>query len=72
MCERSAQVSQIVFSAHLTIFRLITTVRGKTTKISYFRELRAQVSQIVLSAHFTILVLFTAICGKKLKKLIFQ
>ena len=61
-----------MFSSHLTVFQLITTVWGKTSKISLFRELRAQVSQIVLSAHFTILVLITAICGKKLKNLIFQ
>ena len=61
-----------MFSSHLTVFQLITTVWGQTSKISYFRELRAQVSQIVLSAHFTILVLITAICGKMLKNLIFQ
>ena len=40
--EFSAQVSQIVFSAHLTVLRLITTVWGKTSKISYLSEFSLQ------------------------------
>ena len=52
------KVSQIVFWAHLTVLRLITTVWGKTSKISYLREFSAQVSQIVFLAHLTVLRFF--------------
>ena len=37
--------------ADLTVLRLIITVWGKTSKISYLPEFSAQVSQIVFSAH---------------------
>ena len=36
--EFSAQVSQIVYSAQLTVLRLITTVWEKSSKISYLRR----------------------------------
>ena len=55
--EFSVEVSQIVFSAHLTVLRLVTTVRVKTSKMSYVREFSPQVSQIVFSAQLTV---FTA------------
>ena len=48
--EFSAQVSQIVFSAHLTVLGLVPTVLGKISKISYLRKFSAQVSQIVFSS----------------------
>ena len=35
------QVSQILFSAHLTVLRFITTVWGKTSKILFLREFSA-------------------------------
>ena len=41
--EFSAQVSQIVFSTNFTILRLLTTVWGKTWKISYLCEFSAKV-----------------------------
>ena len=37
---------------HLTVLRLITTVWGKTSKISYLREFSAQVSQIGVLSSF--------------------
>ena len=46
----SAQVSQIVFLAYLTVLRLITTVWPKMSENSYLRELSAQVSQIIFLA----------------------
>ena len=63
----TAQVSQIVFWAHLTVLRLITSVWGKTSKISYLREFSAQVSQIVFSANLTILRLPTTVWSKTSK-----
>ena len=56
--EFSAQVSQMVFSAPLTVLRFSTTVRGETSKISYLLEFSAEVSEIVFSAYLTILQLF--------------
>ena len=50
----SAQVSQIVFLAYLTVLRLITTVWLEMSENSYFRHFSAQVSQIVLFAYFTL------------------
>ena len=50
----SAQVSQTVYLADLTILRIITTVLPKTTKISYLREINPQVSQIVFLAGLTV------------------
>ena len=46
----SAQVSQIVFLAYLTVLRLITTVRPKMSENSYLQHFSAQVSQIVFFA----------------------
>ena len=46
----SAQVSQIVFLAYLTVLRLITTVWPEISEKSYVRELNAQVLQIVFLA----------------------
>ena len=42
--ESSAQVSQIVFPAHLTVLRVITTVWIKTSKMSYLRDFSVQIS----------------------------
>ena len=65
--ELSAQVSQIVFLAHLTVLRFIITVWGKTSKISYLSKFSAQVSQIVFWAHLTVLRLITSVWGKTSK-----
>ena len=54
------------------IFRLITTVRGKTSKISYLREFSAQVSQIVFSAYLTVLRLYYNCMKKNFKNLMSQ
>ena len=43
----SAQVSQIVFFAYLTVLKLITTLRPKMSENSYLRHFSAQVSQSV-------------------------
>ena len=43
----SAQVSQIVFLAYLTILRLNTTVWPEMSEKSYFRHFSPQVSDIV-------------------------
>ena len=42
----SAQVSQIVFLAHLTVLRFITTVWPEMSENSYLHQFSAQVSQI--------------------------
>ena len=42
----------------MTVLGLIPTVWGKSSKISYLRELSAQVSQIVFLAHLTVLRFF--------------
>ena len=68
--EFSVEVSQIVFSAHLTVLRLVTTVRVKTSKISYLREFSPQVSQIVFSAHLTVLRLVYNCMSKNFQNLI--
>ena len=65
--EFSAQISQIVFWAHLTVLRIITTVWGKTSEISNFREFSAQVSQIFFSDHLIFLRRIT-IFNLKLQK----
>ena len=57
--EMSAQVSQIVFPAHLTVLRVITTVWSKTSKIWYLRDFSVQILQIVFSVHLTVLRLIT-------------
>ena len=43
----SAQVSQIVFFAYLTILRIITTVWPEISENSYLRHFSPQVSDIV-------------------------
>ena len=50
----SAQVSQSVFLAYLTVLRLITTVWPEMSENSYLRHFSAQVSQIVFFAYFTL------------------
>ena len=57
----SAQVSQIVFLAYLTVLRLITTIWPEMSENSYLRHLSAQVSQIVFLAYLTVLLLITAV-----------
>ena len=54
----SAQVSQIVFLAYLTVLRLITTVWPEMSENSYLRHFSAQVSQIVFFGYFTLLRFF--------------
>ena len=49
----SAQVSQIVFFAYLTILRFITTVWPEMSENSLLRTFSAQVSQIVFLAYLT-------------------
>ena len=51
----SAQVSQIVFFAYLTILRLITIVWPEMSENSYLHHFSAQVSQIVFFAYLTVL-----------------
>ena len=46
----SAQVSQIVLLAYLTVLRLITTVWPEMWENSYLHHFSAQVSQIVFLA----------------------
>ena len=53
----SANVSQIVYIAYLTVLRLITTVRPEMSENSYLRHFSAQVSQMVFLAYFTVLLL---------------
>ena len=50
----SAQVSQSVFLACLTVLRLITTVWPEMSENSYIRQFSEQVSQIVFFAYFTL------------------
>ena len=57
----SAQVSQIVFLASLTVLRLITTVWTEKSENSYLRDLSSQVSQIVLLAYLAVLRLITTV-----------
>ena len=51
LSDFSAQVSQIVFLAYLTVLRLITTVWPEMSENSYLRDFSVQVSQIVFSAY---------------------
>ena len=57
----SAQVTQIVFFAYLTILRILTTVWPEMSENSYLRTFSAQVSQIVFLAFLTILRLNTTV-----------
>ena len=50
----SAQVSESVFLAYLTLLRLITTVWPEMSENSYIRHFSAQVSQTVFLAYFTL------------------
>ena len=61
LCEFCAQVSQIVFSADLTVLRLITTVLEKKTQKSYIREFCALMSLIVFLGEMTVLRFFTTV-----------
>ena len=54
----SAQVSQSVFLAYLTVLRLTTIVWPEMSENSYIRDFSAQVSQIVLFVYLTVLRLF--------------
>ena len=63
----SAQVSQIVFLAYLTVLRLITTVWPEMSENSLHRDFSAQVSQIVFSASLTVLRLRTTVWPKMTK-----
>ena len=53
--------------ADLTVLRVITIVRTKTSKMSYISEFSVEVSQIVFSAHLTVLWLIRTACGKTSK-----
>ena len=57
----SAQVSQIVFLAYLTVLQLITTVWPKISETSCLRHFSVQVSQIVFLAYLTVLRLLATI-----------
>ena len=57
----SAQVSQMVFLAYLTVLRLITTVWPKKSENSYLHHLNAQLSQSVFLAYLTVLRLITTV-----------
>ena len=57
----SAQVSQIVFLAYLTVLRLFTTVWPKMSENSYLRHFSAQVSQSVFLIYLKILRLITTV-----------
>ena len=56
--QLSAQVSQSVFLAYLTVLRLITIVWPEMSENSYIRDFSAQVSQIVFLVYLTVLRLF--------------
>ena len=51
----SAQVSQIVFFAYLTVLQLFVTLWPEMSENSYLRDFRAQVSQSVFLAYLTVL-----------------
>ena len=53
--EFSAQVSQILFLADLTVLRLVRTVWSKMSQILYLFEFSVQVWHIVFLAHLTVL-----------------
>ena len=50
LLDLSAQISQIVSLAYLTVLRFFTIVSPKISENSYLREYRAQISQIVFLA----------------------
>ena len=57
----SAQVTQSVFLAYLTVLRYIKTVWPKMSENSYFHHFSAQVSQIVFFTYLTVLQLITTL-----------
>ena len=57
----SAQVSQIVFLAYLTVLQLVTTLWLEMSENSYLRHFSAQVSQSVFLAYLTVLRLNTTV-----------
>ena len=63
--EFCAQVSQNVFLADLTVFRLNTTVWRKMSQNSYLCQFFAQVSQNVFLADFTVLRLNITVWAKR-------
>ena len=64
--EFSAQVSQIVFLAHLTVLRFITTVWTKTSKISHLIVQCTTITLCVLS-YLTVLRLNTTVLARTSK-----
>ena len=57
----SAQVSESVFLAYLTVLRLLTTIWPEMSENSYLHHFSAQVSQSVFLAYLTVLLLVTAV-----------
>ena len=57
----SAQVSQSVYLAYLTVLRLITTVRPEMWENSYLPNLSALVSQLVFLAYLSVSRFFTTV-----------
>ena len=47
--------------ADLTVLRVITNVRTKTSKMSHISEFSVEVTQIVLPAHLTVLRFITTL-----------
>ena len=66
--ELSAQVTQTVFLADMTVSRLITTVWAKISENSNLRDFGAQVPQIVFLADLTVLRLITTVWTKMSEK----
>ena len=60
----SAQVSQSVFLAYLTVLRLITTVWLKMSEISHLHHFSAQISQIVFFAYLAVFQLIITLRPK--------
>ena len=57
----SAQESQIVFLAYLTVLRLNKTVWPEMSENSYLHYFSAQVTQIVFFSYLTVLGLITSL-----------
>ena len=53
--------------ADLTVLRVLTIVRTKSSKMSYINEFSVEVTQIVFSAHLTVLRLITTLLAKTSK-----
>ena len=54
-------ITNRVLKADLTVLRVITIVKTKTSKMSYISEFSVEVTQIVFSAHLTVLRLITTL-----------